>query len=67
MSMESDSINFTHHFLIAMPGLEDAMFSRPGMAIKKWCVKLIDSDSVLITLFYAMQFYANQTLQQLPN
>ena len=28
MSTESDSINFTHHFLIAMPGLEDAMFSR---------------------------------------
>jgi putative transcriptional regulator len=28
MSMESDSINFTHHFLIAMPGLEDAMFSK---------------------------------------
>ena len=26
--MESDSINFTHHFLIAMPGLEDAMFSK---------------------------------------
>ena len=28
MSMESDSINFTHHFLIAMPGLEDVMFSK---------------------------------------
>ena len=28
MSKESDSINFTHHFLIAMPGLEDAMFSK---------------------------------------
>ena len=28
MSTESDSINFTHHFLIAMPGLEDAMFSK---------------------------------------
>ena len=28
MRMESDSINFTHHFLIAMPGLEDAMFSK---------------------------------------
>ncbi|NQW94901.1 MAG: YqgE/AlgH family protein [Polaromonas sp.] len=28
MNMESDSINFTHHFLIAMPGLEDAMFSK---------------------------------------
>jgi len=28
MSMESDSINFTHHFLIAMPGLEDEMFSK---------------------------------------
>ena len=28
MSMESDSTNFTHHFLIAMPGLEDAMFSK---------------------------------------
>ena len=28
MSMEPDSINFTHHFLIAMPGLEDAMFSK---------------------------------------
>lgn len=26
--MESDSTNFTHHFLIAMPGLEDAMFSK---------------------------------------
>ncbi len=26
--MEPDSINFTHHFLIAMPGLEDAMFSK---------------------------------------
>lgn len=26
--MESDSINFTHHFLIAMPGLEDEMFSK---------------------------------------
>ena len=24
--MESDPINFTHHFLIAMPGLQDAMF-----------------------------------------
>ena len=28
MSIESDSTNFTHHFLIAMPGLEDAMFSK---------------------------------------
>ena len=28
MSIESDSINFTHHFLIAMPGLEDEMFSK---------------------------------------
>ena len=28
MSMESDSTNFTHHFLIAMPGLEDAMFAK---------------------------------------
>ena len=28
MSMESASTNFTHHFLIAMPGLEDAMFSK---------------------------------------
>ena len=26
--MESASTNFTHHFLIAMPGLEDAMFSK---------------------------------------
>ena len=26
--MESDPINFTHHFLIAMPGLEDEMFSK---------------------------------------
>ena len=26
--MESDSSNFTHHFLIAMPGLEDEMFSK---------------------------------------
>lgn len=26
--MESDPINFTHHFLIAMPGLQDAMFSK---------------------------------------
>ena len=28
MSMASDPINFTHHFLIAMPGLEDEMFSK---------------------------------------
>jgi len=28
MRMESDPINFTHHFLIAMPGLQDAMFSK---------------------------------------
>ena len=28
MSMEPDSINFTHHFLIAMPGLQDAMFAK---------------------------------------
>ena len=28
MSTEPDSINFTHHFLIAMPGLEDAMFAK---------------------------------------
>ena len=28
MSLASDSTNFTHHFLIAMPGLEDAMFSK---------------------------------------
>jgi len=26
--MESDPINLTHHFLIAMPGLQDAMFSK---------------------------------------
>ena len=26
--MESDPINFTHHFLIAMPGLEDQMFAK---------------------------------------
>ena len=26
--MQSDSSNFTHHFLIAMPGLEDEMFSK---------------------------------------
>lgn len=26
--MEPDSINFTHHFLIAMPGLQDAMFAK---------------------------------------
>jgi len=28
MRMESDPINLTHHFLIAMPGLQDAMFSK---------------------------------------
>jgi len=28
MRIEPDSINFTHHFLIAMPGLEDDMFSK---------------------------------------
>jgi len=28
MRKESDPINFTHHFLIAMPGLQDAMFSK---------------------------------------
>jgi putative transcriptional regulator len=28
MPSEDDSINLTHHFLIAMPGLEDASFAR---------------------------------------
>ena len=28
MPAESDTINLTHHFLIAMPGLEDASFQR---------------------------------------
>ena len=28
MSMESDPINFTHHFLIAMPGLQDETFAK---------------------------------------
>jgi putative transcriptional regulator len=28
MPAESDAINLTHHFLIAMPGLEDASFAR---------------------------------------
>ena len=28
MSTVSDSINFTHHFLIAMPGLQDAAFAK---------------------------------------
>src|SRR6218665_1994569 len=28
MSFASASINLTHHFLIAMPGLEDAAFAR---------------------------------------
>jgi putative transcriptional regulator len=28
MATEPDSINLTHHFLIAMPGLEDAAFSK---------------------------------------
>ena len=28
MSMESDSINLTHHFLIAMPGLQDEAFAK---------------------------------------
>jgi putative transcriptional regulator len=28
MTADSASINLTHHFLIAMPGLEDAMFSK---------------------------------------
>ena len=28
MSTEADSINLTHHFLIAMPGLEDASFAK---------------------------------------
>jgi len=28
MPMDSDSINLTHHFLIAMPGLEDAAFAK---------------------------------------
>ena len=28
MSMETDSINFTHHFLIAMPGLQDEAFAK---------------------------------------
>jgi Putative transcriptional regulator len=28
MSTAADSINLTHHFLIAMPGLEDASFAR---------------------------------------
>ncbi|MDB5859596.1 MAG: hypothetical protein JWQ76_3285 [Ramlibacter sp.] len=28
MPPEADAINLTHHFLIAMPGLEDASFSR---------------------------------------
>jgi putative transcriptional regulator len=28
MPPESDAINLTHHFLIAMPGLEDAAFAR---------------------------------------
>ena len=28
MSMETDSINLTHHFLIAMPGLQDEAFAK---------------------------------------
>ena len=28
MSMETDPINFTHHFLIAMPGLQDETFAK---------------------------------------
>ena len=28
MRIEPDPVNFTHHFLIAMPGLEDDMFSK---------------------------------------
>ena len=28
MTADSASINLTHHFLIAMPGLEDASFSK---------------------------------------
>ena len=28
MSLETDSINLTHHFLIAMPGLQDATFAK---------------------------------------
>lgn len=28
MATEADSINLTHHFLIAMPGLQDASFAR---------------------------------------
>jgi putative transcriptional regulator len=28
MPADADSINLTHHFLIAMPGLEDASFAR---------------------------------------
>ena len=28
MSLEIDSINLTHHFLIAMPGLQDATFAK---------------------------------------
>ena len=28
MSMETDPINFTHHFLIAMPGLQDEAFAK---------------------------------------
>ena len=28
MPLDSDSVNFTHHFLIAMPGLEDENFAK---------------------------------------
>ena len=28
MSLETDPINFTHHFLIAMPGLQDEVFAK---------------------------------------
>ena len=28
MPTEADAINLTHHFLIAMPGLQDASFAR---------------------------------------
>jgi putative transcriptional regulator len=74
MSMESDPINFTHHFLIAMPGLQDETFAKSviymcehsergalGLVINK------PSDINLKKLFEKVELPLNrEDLTQLP-
>ena len=68
MSLDSDAIDLTHHFLIAMPGLEDALFEHSVVYVcehnERGALGLIinkPSDLLLSGLFEKIALTLNRT------